>query len=285
MPWYQAPAKINLGLWVGTRDESSYHPVDTVMQTLTVSDQLYLEPHDHMLWESTDPLVPMDSHNLVVRAYQWAKHRKPDLPSVYGRLEKVTWVGAGLGGGSSDAAALIRWAFAGSDQLRHHDFLVQSAQLGMDVPFFIVGGAARAQGYGEKLRAVPVLSVGGVVLANPGLSLSTAAVYRAFDAVGAYHKTSLGVDAVVQALECGDWPDAADLHNDLESAAFTVMPQLRDFRELIQSVSEGCAFALSGSGPTYYLLGRDEDWAEWMAQRLLLHGVPRVQATTVSESW
>ncbi|PSR21585.1 MAG: 4-diphosphocytidyl-2C-methyl-D-erythritol kinase [Sulfobacillus acidophilus] len=285
MPWYQAPAKINLGLWVGARDASGYHPVDTVMQTVALSDQLYLEPRDYMLWESTQSSLPMDDQNLVVRAYGWAKQRKPDLPCVYGRLHKVTWIGAGLGGGSSDAAALIRWAFAGSEELRHPDFLGQSAQLGMDVPFFIVGGAARAQGYGERLETVPSLSAGGVVLANPGVVLSTAAVYRAFDEVGGHGRESDAIAAVVQALTDGQWPEEEDLHNDLESAAFRVMPSLRDFRDLMRSAADGAALALSGSGPTYYIFGRDEDWAQWMAQRLVLRGVPLVHATTVLESW
>jgi 4-diphosphocytidyl-2-C-methyl-D-erythritol kinase len=254
------------------------------MQTVSMSDQLYLEPRDYMLWESTQSTLPMDSHNLVVRAYHWAKQRKPDLPSVYGRLQKVTWIGAGLGGGSSDAAALIRWAFEGSGQLRDWDFLAQTAQLGMDVPFFVIGGAARAQGYGERLQTMPSLSARGVVLANPGAPLSTSAVYEAFDEAGASSRESVRIDAVVQALTSGQWPDAADLHNDLEWAAFQIMPSLREFRDVIGSAAEDAAFALSGSGPTYYIFGSDEDWAQWMAQRLLARGVPFVHATTVVES-
>lgn len=284
MPWYQAPAKINLGLAVGSRDGTGFHVIDSVMQTVTMADQLYLEPRDHMLWESTSPAMPMDDHNLVVRAYAWAKRRLPNLSAVYGRLEKVTWVGAGLGGGSSDAAALIRWAFEGSPLMRNTDFLKAAAELGMDVPFFVLGGAARAQGYGERLTPLPSLRVGGVVLANPGVPLATEAVYQAFDALGMSSSPG-SVDAVVKALECGELPSAEDLKNDLEEPAWAVMPRLREFRDLIRNAADGAAFALSGSGPTYYILGSDEDWAEWMARRLASRGVPWVQATAVSESW
>lgn len=284
MPWYQAPAKINLGLWIGARDKSGYHPVDSVMQGVAFSDQLYLEPRDYMLWESTSPQVPMDERNLVVRAYAWAKARLPSLTSVYGRLEKITWVGAGLGGGSSDAAALIRWAFDGSNR-KTADWLGETAELGMDVPFFVRGGAARAEGHGEQLTPVPSLAAGGVVLANPGESLSTADVYAAFDRLRAPADRGDWLDAVMQALQSGEMPLAQDLKNNLEPAAFQVMPSLRDFRELIAGAADGATFALSGSGPTYYLLGSDEEWADWMARRLTGHGVPWVRATNVSESW
>lgn len=286
MPWYQAPAKINLGIWVGSRDASGYHAIDTVMQGIGFSDQLYLEPRDYMLWESTSLQVPMDEHNLVVRAYDWAKKRLTHVPNVYGRLEKVTWVGAGLGGGSSDAAALLRWAFRGSKRLTEASFLEASAELGMDVPFFIAGGASRAEGHGEKLTQVSSLKSGGLVLANPGMALSTAEVYAAFDAGGCVSLRDSGrIDAVVQALKLGEIPLAQDLRNDLEESAFRVAPQLREFRDLVADAADGLAFALSGSGPTYYILGSDEEWADWMAQRLRLRGVPWVQATTVAESW
>ncbi len=284
MAWYQAPAKINLGLWVGPRDASGFHVVDTVMQTVGMADQLYLEPRDHMLWESTSPLVPMNDQNLVVRAYWWAKRRLPNLPPVFGRLEKVTWVGAGLGGGSSDAAAMIRWAFEGLPGFKQPAFLQDTAELGMDVPFFVLAGTARVRGHGEFITPLPSLKVGAVVLANPGIPLETAAVYRAFDARNTLEKPGR-IDAVVKALECGDTPSAQDLRNDLEWSAFQVMPRLREFRERIQASADGALFALSGSGPTYYILGSDEDWADWMARRLRALGVPWVEATAVSESW
>lgn len=284
MPWYQAPAKINLGLWVGRRDASGLHPVDTVMQTVSLFDQLYIEPRDHMLWESTSASLPMDEQNLVVRAYHWARDLMPGVPPVYGRLEKVIWAGAGLGGGSSDAAAMIRWAFHGSSHLRSSDFLTKTAELGMDVPFFIRGGAARATGHGEQIEAVPSLRAGGIVLANPGVSLSTPLVYRAFDEMGVASDQK-AVAAVIDALVHGDWPQPEDLINDLEGPAFEVLPGLRDFRDAIQRAADGAIFAMSGSGPTYYLLGDDEDWADWMARRLTARGIPRVQPATVLDSW
>lgn len=285
MPWYQAPTKINLGLWVGARDELGYHPVDTIMQGIAFYDQLYLKAQDHMRWESTGSPIAMDDQNLVVRAYAWAKQRQVDLPPIYCRLEKVTWVSAGLGGGSSDAAALIRWAFHGCPVLQDPHFLAATAELGMDVPFFVRGGTARAQGHGQRLSPVRALGLGAVVLANPGVPLSTADVYRAFDAVGGHDGDPGRIDRVVEALEGGLPLDPEDLRNDLEEAAFRVMPRLKELRDLLRSLADGKTLALSGSGPTYYILGSDEGWADWMARRLIAHGVPRVQPTTVSESW
>ncbi len=284
MPWYQAPAKVNLGLWVGPRDASGYHPIDTVMQTVAISDQLYLEPRDHMLWESSWDTLPMDERNLVVRAYLWCRQRIPNLPLVYGRLVKVIPAGAGLGGGSSDAAAVIRWALSAAPEWKTPEFVREAAEIGMDVPFFICGGAAQAQGYGEQLTHLRSLRAMGVVLANPGVSVSTPEVYQAFDEVGGSGDRSF-VERVALALQQGQRPEPGDLVNDLEKPAWLVLPALRDFKEQLVGIVEGAPCTLSGSGPTYCILGRDEDWAEWMARRLRARGIPWAQPTTTLDSW
>ncbi|NMP23365.1 4-(cytidine 5'-diphospho)-2-C-methyl-D-erythritol kinase [Sulfobacillus harzensis] len=284
MPWYQAPAKINLGLWVGPRDQSGFHPVDTVMQTVAFADQLYLEPSDHMLWESSRSDLPMDPANLVVRSYTWCAARIAGLPPIRGRLDKVIPVGAGLGGGSSDAAAVIRWALTYASELPFSETVHDSGELGMDVPFFVRGGTARAEGYGDILTTLPPMRPAGVVLANPGISLSTPRVYEAYDRMG---KPSDGeqIGRVIEALKTGALPDSGDLINDLEEPALAVLPALREFRDLLQRTAEGFPIAMSGSGPTYFILGQDEDWAEWMARRLTARGVPWAQPTTVLDSW
>lgn len=284
MPWYQAPAKINLGLWVGPRDASGYHPVDTVMQTVALSDQLYLEPQDHMLWESPSKDLPMDGKNLIVRAYAWCRDNLGALPPIYGRLNKVIPVGAGLGGGSSDAAAVIRWAIKQVGNVDFAHVIQASRALGMDVPFFIRGGTARAEGYGEGLSPVAPAISAGVVLANPGIFLSTARVYKAYDRVGRASDASPSA-RVLEALMAGRLPDAHDLANDLEAPAFHVLPALRAFKAQLVEAAEGAPVAMSGSGPTYFILGTDEDWAEWMARRLRARGIPWAQPTTMLDSW
>ncbi len=284
MPWYQAPAKINLGLFVGQRDASGYHPVDTVMQTVALSDQLYLEPRDHMLWESSDQDVPMDGANLVVRSYAWCRSHLGHLPPIYGRLNKVIPVGAGLGGGSSDAAAVIRWAIKQVGNVDFAHVIHASKELGMDVPFFVRGGTARAQGYGERLSHVNLAISAGVVLANPGIFLSTAEVYAAYDRVGRASDASQSA-RVLEAMMAGRVPDTRDLVNDLEGPAFSVLPALRAFKDRLVEAAEGAPVAMSGSGPTYFILGNDEDWAEWMVRRLRARGIPWAQPTTMLDSW
>ncbi|MCY0900070.1 MAG: 4-diphosphocytidyl-2C-methyl-D-erythritol kinase [Firmicutes bacterium] len=281
MPCYQAPAKINLGLRVGPRDTRGFHPIDTVMQTVAMKDWLTLEPHDHLTWSTTgDPVaVTMDDNNLVVRAYHWCRGLKPQLPPVNGHLHKVIWTGAGLGGGSSDAAAVIRWAFEGDAVLTSPEFHQRASVLGMDVPFFLVGGTVRAEGYGEHLTPIFGIPQRAVVLANPGFSLSTAAVYAAFDADDGV-KPLPPIEDTLECLRSGEAVPREMLANDLEDAAFRVEPALRSFRDVIQSAADGAPFALSGSGPTYYILGSDDEWAGWMARRLHARGIPRVYPTT-----
>lgn len=285
MPWYQAPAKINLGLWVGSRDDAGFHPIDSIMQTVALLDQLYIEPRDTLRWESSSLDLPMDGDNLVVRAYYWAKQWFPDLPPVYARLNKVVWAGAGLGGGSSDAAAMLRWAFGGTGRLKDPALVSQIGDsLGMDVPFFLTGGTARVRHYGEQLTQLPTKLAAGVVLANPAISLATQEVYRAYDIV-VRERSVNQMDDVERALTSGTIVDGELLHNDLEPAAFVLHPPLRDFRDRLVHLADGAPVVLSGSGPTYYILGVDENWAEWMARRLRRAGIPRVEATTVLEAW
>ncbi|MCY0880083.1 MAG: 4-diphosphocytidyl-2C-methyl-D-erythritol kinase [Firmicutes bacterium] len=280
MPWYRAPAKINLGLRVGRRDARGYHPVDTVMQTVAFEDRLWLAPAPELRWEVSGAAVTED--NLIVRAYRWCRARNPALPPVHGKLEKRIWTGAGLGGGSSDAAAVVRWAYAGDPRLALPDFHREASALGMDVPFFLLGGRARAQGYGERLTPLDVRRRWAVVLANPGFELSTAAVYEAYDALDTA-PLEPSLEAAWPALaEGGDLPQEA-LVNDLEEAAFRVEPRLRAFREVLRAAADGAPFALSGSGPTYYIVGNDPEWAAWMAHRLRDRGIARVYPTTTLE--
>jgi 4-diphosphocytidyl-2-C-methyl-D-erythritol kinase len=152
----------------------------------------------------------------------------------------------------------------------------------MDVPFFLLGGAAWAHGYGEQLEPLATVWAGRpLVLAYPGFSLSTAAVYAAYDQLAPTMRPDATRWALLRQGLLSGSVDPKWLDNSLEDAAWRVSPALRSFAEHVRQLAKPYPCFLSGSGSAYYIIGFDEDdhWALWLAERLKRHGVAWAQAT------
>jgi 4-diphosphocytidyl-2-C-methyl-D-erythritol kinase len=216
----RAPAKLNLGLRVLGRLPDGTHEVETVIQAIDLCDQLEIAPGPSTALTASGFEVPLGPDNLVLRAAAAI-----GLTAEF-RLEKVIPPGAGLGGGSSDAAAVLR---ALSEA--RIDMSEIAATLGADVPFFLRGGRALATGRGEKLRPLPV-EPAWYAIAWPGFGVSTGAVYRAWDEVG------------------GDGP------NHLFRAACAVEPRLAGF-----AAELGQGWLMTGSGSAFFREAATEDEA------------------------
>jgi 4-diphosphocytidyl-2-C-methyl-D-erythritol kinase len=227
----RAPAKLTLSLRITGVRADGYHLIDAEMVTLDWADTLTIQPGGRGLTVS-GPFadgVPLDRRNLVGRALQLcgrnaAVHIDKQLPH-----------GGGLGGGSSDAAAVLRWAGYGD--------VAGAVALGADVPFCLVGGRARVTGIGEIVEPLDHRDL-PVTLVVPPLSVSTPAVYRAWDTL----------------------PRAAtaDAGNQLEPAALLVEPRLAHWRDRIHEAC-GIAPALAGSGATWFVLGHHPVLSEALA--------------------
>lgn len=216
-----APAKLTLELRVtGVRDDG-YHMIDAEMAALELCDDVAVDPDGNWLrvdgpWAAG---IPTDETNLVARALTLA-----------GRTAGVTITkniphGGGLGGGSADAGAILRWAGI-NDPL-------MAARIGADVPFCASGGArARVRGIGELLEPLPAREM-PVTLVVPPLSVPTHLVYEAWDGLDDHERR-------------GD-------RNDLEAAALTVEPELRRWRDRIREAESSPT--LAGSGATWFLEG------------------------------
>ncbi len=172
-----AACKVNLALEVLGKRPDGYHELATVMQTIDLADRLVVEDADDLSMATTSPDVPADGGNLALRAAAALREAAKVDRGVRVRLVKRIPVAAGLGGGSSDAAAVLlalnrlwglRWPI---DRLAD-----VAVTLGMDVPFFLRGGVALGTGRGEKLARLEAGAL-ALVLVNPGEALSTAAVY------------------------------------------------------------------------------------------------------------
>jgi 4-diphosphocytidyl-2-C-methyl-D-erythritol kinase len=214
-----APAKLTVSLRVTGVRADGYHLIDAEMVSLDLADALTFGPGDGLTVLGGPPALQSDlDRNLVRRALR-AVGRTADV-----RLDKRIPVGGGLGGGSSDAAAVLRWA--GCDDV---DVAVG---LGADVPFCVRGGRARVRGVGEVLEPLPFLER-TFTLVVPPFGCATPAVYRAWDEMGR---------------------PRAEGPNDLEPAALAVKPRLAAWRDRLAEAT-GRVPALAGSGSTWFVEG------------------------------
>jgi 4-diphosphocytidyl-2-C-methyl-D-erythritol kinase len=261
-----APAKINLYLSVGARRSDGLHELESVMQSVSLADEVSMEPADVVSLDvSPAGAAPEDESNLVVRAVR-------ALITAAGRpggakigLTKRIAAGAGLGGGSSDAAAtLVGLNELWSCGISRKALEKVGAGLGADVPFCVRGGTAVARGAGEALAPLVVRSQLWWVIAMPAQSLSTADVYARFDELGGSHAES-DPSGVADALARGDLERVGvSLRNDLEAAALELLPSMAVVRDALRSAGS-LGVVMSGSGSAWVALARDETHATQIA--------------------
>lgn len=217
----RAPAKLTLSLRVTGVRADGYHLIDAEMVALDYGDVLEFDEGDGL--EVVGPWaagVPTGEDNLVRRALAATGRR------AHVRLDKRVPAGAGLGGGSADAAAVLRWAGCAD--------VAVAAHLGADVPFCLIGGRARVRGVGERVE--PLAAVDRVfTLLVPPVAVSTPAVYRAWD-------------------DLGGRPAPEGSVNDLETPALAVAPALAEWRDRL-ALATGVRPQLAGSGGTWFVEG------------------------------
>ena len=220
-----APAKLTITLRVTGVRPDGYHLIDAEMVTLDLHDILTIADAEHSSMTVDGQFadgVPADESNLCLKAAEFAQ-RPAQI-----HLEKCIPHGGGLGGGSADAAAVLRWAGI-SD-------ISAAVSLGADIPFCLQGGRARVQGIGEILSVLPHVDRVFTLIVPP-LHVSTPAVYRAWDDMGGPH---------------------SDGPNDLEPAAVNVQPQLAWWRDAITDCV-GTKPTLAGSGAAWFVEGERDD--------------------------
>jgi len=256
----RTPAKVNLFLRViGTRPDG-YHDIETIFQAIDIHDELIIEEsREESSLEVPERPDLENSQNLVLEALRRLERRTGRPLPVRIRLDKQIPVAGGLGGGSSDAAAALRGITALFDlDLSENDLLDEATQLGADVPFFLVGGAAVGEGIGERLTPVMLPMNYGLVVANPGLAVSTAAVYREFDRV----LTRPNPESTVWARLRSSRNPVDLLENDLEAVTIALCPEVGALEKALTDAG-AVATLMTGSGPTVFgIAGADRSELE-----------------------
>ncbi|MFC9942367.1 4-(cytidine 5'-diphospho)-2-C-methyl-D-erythritol kinase [Streptomyces pratensis] len=277
----RVPAKVNVQLAVGAPRPDGFHDLANVFLAVGLYDEVTVTPADTLRVTCSGPdagQVPLDATNLAARAAIALAARHGIAPDVHIHIAKDIPVAGGMAGGSADGAAALLacdalWATGAS----RDELLEICAELGSDVPFSLVGGAALGVGRGEQLTAVEVGGTFHWVFAVADGGLSTPAVYGEFDRLtaGTDVPEPAASPALLTALRKGDATALADaLGNDLQAAALSLRPSLAG--TLAAGTDAGALAALvSGSGPTTAFLTADEESARKVADALLASGTCR----------
>lgn len=271
-----APAKINLTLDVTGKRENGYHDVEMVMQTISLYDKVTIsvtwgegKPKGIQI-SSSLPLLPIDESNLAHRAaVLFYEYTGISSETTRIHIEKRIPIAAGLAGGSSDAAAVLR----GLNQL-HESKLSNEVlreiglKIGADVPYCIEGGTVLATGIGETLEQISAMVNCFVVLCKPPFGVLTKEIYEAIDThTDLKHPDTKGM---IQALALQDYEKICqNLGNIMQEVTAERHPKMIEVRDLLLRHGAGGAL-MSGSGPTVYGLFQDENRAR-TAEKMLRH--------------
>lgn len=255
-----APAKINLTLHVTGQRADGYHELDSLVAFADVGDRITVMRGDAMELEVVGPRaegVPTDETNLV-----WRAAALFDIP-VRLRLDKQLPMAAGIGGGSSDAAATL---FAMSDLIGDKTLPEGATELGADVRVCLARQSARMRGIGDQVEPVDLPDL-YAVLANPGVEVATPDVFKALE-----NKHNLGMPKRLPKFRGGwsaiDW--IAKQRNDLEAPAIAIAPVIGEVLSALSALTGARMARMSGSGATCFALFEEQSEAEEAADALSL---------------
>lgn len=279
-----AYAKINLGLDVLGKRADGYHEVSMIMQSISLADVIEVEARDEgLIVETGRSDLPGDRSNLATKAALLLAERFGKEPKLKITLTKQIFMAAGLAGGSSDAAAVLRalnrfWKLG----LTVSQLEEVGAELGSDVPFCIAGGTALAEGRGEKLTSLPEPEESIIVLAKPPIEVSTAWVYGNLNLQQIDERPDIKL--MTDILQKGKQTLPIEgMANVLESVTEKAHPEIGRIKE--KMMAAGASFALmSGSGPTVFAVAPNLKIAEKIVAELKCMQVETAVTATIKRS-
>lgn len=254
-----AYAKINLTLSVTGKREDGYHDIDSVMHSISLHDSITLEKGDGISLSILKGTAPAGNDNLMVKAAALFLEKKGISGGVRMTLSKEIPSEAGMGGGSSDAAAVLRGMAALYDTKDSLSSLSSlGASLGADVPFCVRGGAARCQGIGEKLSPLPAWKGLPLLIVRPQTSVSTGKAYALIDGLAVHPQNR--TDLCAEGLKSRNLSRLlSSLSNDFEEALFPVNPLLKETASVLHGL--GRPALMTGSGSAFFMILQNREEA------------------------
>jgi 4-diphosphocytidyl-2-C-methyl-D-erythritol kinase len=266
-----APAKINLYLRIVGQRPDGYHLLDSLMIPISLYDEIVVEVRNGastIIVTCDDPTVPTDHTNLAYKAAALLCQETGTQAVIAIALHKRIPAGAGLGGGSSDAAAVLKCLNTMlSCGLPEAGLCGLAARLGADVPFFVPGRPAQVRGIGELLSPIPALPRRWLVVVVPPFGVSTPWAYRRFDELS----LSEAIPTPASAVTPGQWPPPVLFINDLERAVLPAYPRIAQIKRTLQQCGAEGAL-MSGSGSAVFGVFRQRTRAEQAAAVLRKQG-------------
>lgn len=263
------PAKINISINVKNKLASGYHSVEMIMQTIDLFDIITVaKTQSGISIQCDDPKLPCDQENIALKAAELFFAKGPTRGGAKITLKKNIPIAAGLGGGSSDAAGVLKALNKLYDNCLTDIQLIQiSRQLGSDVTFFLSGGTQYARGKGDELTKLPDLEGIHVLLVNPGFPVSTKWVYENLDLSNLGERPN--ISNLINAVEAMDINYIAmNMKNVLESVTLKEYPELKTIKDKLTELG-ALGSLMSGSGPTVFGIFPDGDTAKAAKEELL----------------
>ncbi|TJX12971.1 4-(cytidine 5'-diphospho)-2-C-methyl-D-erythritol kinase [Tissierella creatinini] len=259
-------AKVNLSLEILYKRQDGYHEIDSIMQEIDLCDELvFSDNKDGIRIGSNSEEIPLDSSNLVYKAWELMKEVSGIYRGITIRIDKKIPVAAGLAGGSSNGAATLKainqlWNL----KLSEEELMKIGVRIGADVPFCIMGGTARARGIGEKLTRLEPFKEKYILIANPGIRVSTAYAYSKVDLDGLRYDSR----SLMEAMKRNDLNGvSAGLYNRLEKTIIAENPIIGHMKTMMKD--NGALGALmSGSGSTVFGIFDDEEKMDYANRKL-----------------
>ena len=263
----RAHAKINLYLDIIGKRPDGYHEIETIFHSIGLHDDIYLRKRTdrQIIVHCEHPYVPCDPRNLAYRAAKLLLKDTPDLSGIEITILKRIPVAAGLGGGSANAAAVLYGMNALFDLgLTQTDLMRLGVQLGADVPFCILGGAALGRGIGEILTPLPPIEEQWILLANPGFEISTAWVYQQSNLSLTPPKKNVTI--FTRCFQNGEFFNTVrHLYNGLEVPVLSKYPAVAEIKTKLNKYPSSCGVLMSGSGATVFAFMRNQAQANLAA--------------------
>jgi len=252
----KTPAKVNITLDIKGKRSDGYHDVYMIMQEIPLYDIITIEKSDTIEIKNNLPYLPCDERNIAYRSAKLFFEHTKIRGGAYIHIEKNIPVGAGLGGGSTNGAGVIMALNEMYNaKLSLKKCMELGAQIGADVPFFMLGGTCLAEGLGEILTPIAHLPKCFMVLAKPPFSVSTKLVYQSLNLEEINKRPN--TDAVISALEQGDLKTIAkNMVNVLETVTIKKYPKINEYKKIMQR-SGALGALMSGSGSTAFALFDD----------------------------
>lgn len=284
-----SPAKINLTLEILAVRHDGYHEIRSIIQPIDLFDEVRIEAleGEGIEIESSGLEIPLDKNNLAFKAAELFLQQSGRKLKTKISINKQIPLGAGFGGGSSNAASVLIGLNRLTNALKEDDLLNMAAKIGADVPFFIRSQSSVIEGVGEKLTSLRDFPIFHYVIICPNIHSFTEDVYKKWDDLNYEDSNSQDCsqsDFEESLIKFRDDKQIPPLRNDLEASAFALHPEIKSYKEILISLGLDSVL-MTGSGSAVFAIFRNKEDAEEIYEYLKISPTFKVFLASGIKGW